>query len=102
MIDNSDDDSAVGLMFDLGLLKKDTTEVFELSDFPDDKTESAKHQMISKIKISMEKGSTIFLINCSSLAGSFYDLFNQNYREMEDSFYSNIAIGNYLSFLNLF
>ena len=93
VIDSSEDDSAARILFQLGLLNPETTEVFELSEFPDDKTESAKHQIISKIKIAMEKGSTAVLINTTCVAGSFYDLFNQHYREMQGNFYTNIAIG---------
>ena len=93
VIDSSDDDSAARLMFQLGLLEPESTEVFELSEFPNDKTETAKHQIISKIKIAMERGSCVFLINASSIAGSFYDLFNQHYKEMKGNYYTNIAIG---------
>jgi hypothetical protein len=48
----------------------------------------------------MEKGRTVFLINCNSIHGSFYDVFNQHYLPRRDrdgtfTYFANVAIGSY-------
>jgi hypothetical protein len=63
IFDDTDDQSAVRLLFHLNILDKKNTEVFELSDFPEDKTDYQKSKTISAIKLAMQQGKTIFLIN---------------------------------------
>ena len=72
--------------------------VFRMSDFEQDSTALHYAELISKIKLSMERGDTIFLMDTARVHGSFYDLFNQNYKILTDEdgtqlLYSNVAIG---------
>ena len=51
VIDETDDYSAVRILFDNYILTKNGTEIFELSDFPEDKTDFERSKMISNIKV---------------------------------------------------
>jgi hypothetical protein len=68
IIDSSEDDSAARLLETVGV-KFD--KVFRMSDFPDDNTELHYARLISDIKMSMERGDTILLIDTDRIQGSF-------------------------------
>jgi hypothetical protein len=68
IIDSSEDDSAARLLETVGV-KFD--KVFRMSDFPDDNTELHYARLISNIKMSMERGDTILLIDTDRIQGSF-------------------------------
>jgi hypothetical protein len=100
VIDETEDNSAARLLEMIGIVDPATTDIFQLSDFELDNTDHEKSSVISAIKIAMERGRTVFLINCSAIHGSFYDLFNQHYLRREDkdhnfTYYANVAIGSY-------
>ena len=96
------DDSASRMLFSHGVLDADT-EVFQLSQFPDDLTMEGCSRMISLLRLAIERGKKIFMMYTEPIHGSFYDLFNQFFtvrRDMQDqqevvSLYVNIAIGPY-------
>lgn len=96
------DDSASRMLFSHGVLDIDT-EVFQLSQFPDDLTMEGCSRMISLLRLAIERGKKIFMMYTEPIHGSFYDLFNQFFtvrRDMQDqqevvSLYVNIAIGPY-------
>ena len=95
IIDESEDDSAARLLETVGI---QFTKVFRMSDFPADNTSLHYARLISDIKMSMERGDTILLIDTDRIHGSFYDLFNQNYDAMEGDrgekmLFSNVAVG---------
>eukprot|EP01047_Picozoa_sp_COSAG01_P012870 COSAG01_NODE_590_length_15129_cov_55.685895_2_plen_4125_part_01 len=95
IIDSSADDSAARLLEMVGV-KFD--KVFRMSDFAQDNTELHYARLISDIKLSMERGDTILMIDTQRIHGSFYDLFNQNYNTMSDDdggelLFSNVAVG---------
>eukprot|EP01043_Picozoa_sp_COSAG02_P017654 COSAG02_NODE_804_length_16991_cov_2.687840_4_plen_569_part_00 len=68
IIDSSEDDSAARLLETVGV---DFDRVFRMSDFPDDNTELHYARLISEIKMSMERGDTILLIDTDRIQGSF-------------------------------
>ncbi|CAF3853458.1 unnamed protein product [Rotaria sp. Silwood1] len=100
VIDESEDESAVRLLFQLGILNSDPsqTTVFRMSDFPDDVDNELRNvEILSNIKLCMETGKTILMINTGRIHGSLYDVFNQNFSIMatEESrkIFSKVAIG---------
>jgi hypothetical protein len=100
VIDETDDDSAARLLKMIGVIDSQNTDVFHLSGFDADDTDHVKSSVISRIKLAMEKGRTVFLINCNSIHGSFYDVFNQHYLPRRDrdgtfTYFANVAIGSY-------
>ena len=68
IIDTSEDDSAARLLQTVGLT---FTKVFRMSDFPGDNTELHHARLISDIKMSMERGDSILLIDTHRIHGSF-------------------------------
>ena len=96
------DDSASRMLFSHAILDADT-EVYQLSQFPDDLSMEGCSKMISQLRLAIERGRKIFMMYTEPIHGSFYDLFNQFYTVRRDmcnqqevvSLYVNIAIGPY-------
>lgn len=100
IIDESEDDTAIRLLQQAGVFNSDQSlpTVFRMSDFPDDIGNELKNvEMLSDIKLCMETGKTIIMINTGRIHGSLYDVFNQNFSIMstEESrkIFSKVAIG---------
>ncbi|CAM4874703.1 unnamed protein product [Rotaria socialis] len=100
IIDESEDESAIHLLFQLRILDSDPnrTTVFRMPDFPDDVDNELRNvEILSNIKLCMETGKTILMINTGRIHGSLYDVFNQNFSIMstEESrkIFSKVAIG---------
>lgn len=90
------------MLFSHGVLGADT-EIFQLSQFPDDFSMEGCSRMISQLRLAIERGKKIFMMYTEPIHGSFYDLFNQFFtvrRDTQDeqevvTLYVNIAIGPY-------
>jgi hypothetical protein len=100
IIDESDDESAVRLLSQCGIINLDPnrTTVFRMSDFPDDMhNELLNVEILSTIKLCMETGKTILMVNTGRIHGSLYDVFNQNFSIMATGdmrkIFSKVAIG---------
>lgn len=99
IIDPSEDDSLVRLLFSFDILKRNNTRVFVCSDFPGD-SQLQKIDTIAAIRHSAMQGHTVIMSQTDDIHESFYDLFNQHFRRVdhpEDGprYYTNIAIGAY-------
>ncbi|CAF1198278.1 unnamed protein product [Didymodactylos carnosus] len=91
VIDETEDESAARLLFQVNVLdpNPDKTTVFRMSDFVDDINNELKNvEILSTIKLCMETGKTILMINTGRIHGSLYDVFNQNFSIM-----ATVAIG---------
>ena len=69
-----------------------------MSDFPDDiHNELRNVEILSTIKLCMETGKTILMVNTGRIHGSLYDVFNQNFSIMATGdmrkIFSKVAIG---------
>ena len=100
IIDPSEDDSLVRLLFSFGVLKRENTRLYVCSDFPGD-GEIQKINTIAAITYSIIKGHTVVMSQTDDIHESFYDLFNQRFRRIDDPsegprYYTNIAIGAHL------
>ena len=100
IIDESEDESAVRLLTQSGVLDLDPakTTVFRMSDFPDDVHNELRNvEILSTIKLCMETGKTILMVNTGRIHGSLYDVFNQNFSIMATGdnrkIWSKVAIG---------
>jgi hypothetical protein len=100
IIDESEDESAVRLLFQSGILDPDPsrTTVFRMPDFPDDIDNELRNvEILSTIKLCMETGKTILMVNTGRIHGSLYDVFNQNFSIMATDgtrkIFSKVAIG---------
>ena len=100
IIDPSEDDSLVRLLFVFGVLKRDNTRMYVCSDFPGD-GQLQKINTIAAIRHSAIEGHTVVMSQTDDIHESFYDLFNQRFRRIDDPeqgprYYTNIAIGAHL------
>lgn len=100
IIDESEDESAVRLLFQTGILDSNPnqTSVFRMSDFPEDIDNELRNvAILSTIKLCMETGKTILMVNTARIHGALYDVFNQNFSIMATSdtrkIFSKVAIG---------
>lgn len=100
IIDESNDESAIQLLYQSGILDRDPerTKVFRMPDFPDDIDNELRNvEILSLIKLCMETGKTILMVNTGRIHGSLYDVFNQNFSIMatDDTrkIFSKVAIG---------
>lgn len=97
IIDPSEDDSVVRLLFSFGILERNNTRMFVCSDFPGD-GQLQKIDTIAAIRHSAMQGHTVIMSQTDDIHESFYDLFNQRFRRIDDPehgprYYANIAIG---------
>jgi hypothetical protein len=100
IIDESDDESAIRLLYQTGIIDADPqrTTVFRMSDFPEDMDNDLRNvEILSTIKLCMETGKTILMVNTGRIHGSLYDVFNQNFSIMATDesrkIFSKVAIG---------
>ena len=100
IIDESDDESAVRLLLHTGILDADPnqTRIFRMSDFAEDAENELRNvEILSDIKLCMETGKTIVMVNTGRIHGSLYDVFNQNFSIMATDesrkIFSKVAIG---------
>lgn len=97
IIDCSEDDSIMRILNSAGVLDLSRKTLFKLSHLPEE-LENEKLRLISGVKFAAMQGHTALLSQTESVDESFYDLQNQNFREIEDingsvSLYANIAVG---------
>ena len=110
IIDPSEDDSLIRLLFTIHAMDREKTHLFVCSDFPGD-SEVQKINTIAAIRHSAMQGHTVVLSQTDDIHESFYDLFNQRFRRIDDPdcdckhhpdsddckhhprYYTNIAIG---------
>ncbi len=98
IIDESEDESAVRLLLQSGILDSDQTTIFRMPDFPDDIDNELRNvEILSTIKLCMETGKTVLMVNTGRIHGSLYDVFNQNFSIMATDetrkIFSKVAIG---------
>ena len=100
IIDESEDESAINLLLQTEILDSDSSriKVFRMSDFADDINNELRNvEILSNIKLCMETGKTIVMVNTSRIHGSLYDVFNQNFSIMATGdvrkIFSKVAIG---------
>ena len=100
IIDPSEDDSLVRSLFSMGLLSREDTRMFVCSDFPGD-GQLQKINTIAAIRHFAIEGHTVVMSQTDDIHESFYDLFNQRFRRIDDPehgprYYTNISIGAHL------
>ena len=103
LIDPSDSELAISLLFDMGLCERDKTDIVHIPDFTFNdgsgenelngrigssawqrtktKEDRAKEDAIIRMKDAMEDddGKTVVLVNAMEISSSFYDVFNRHF-----------------------
>ena len=77
------------------LLEKEKPYVFYGSSFPKDKQYTQVCMNINKIKICMEKGIPVVLLNYEQIYESLYDVLNQCYTELPTGRYVDLGLRSY-------
>jgi hypothetical protein len=101
VIDSSEDESVTRLLYAFNIVDPATTRTYMCSSFPEDGAVQ-EINTIAAIRHAIRKGFTIVMTQTGSIHGSFYDVFNQYFKIIEDpekgatKFYANIAIGSNL------
>jgi hypothetical protein len=101
IIDPSEDGSVSRLLTMYKVLDPEQTRIFICSEFPED-SHLQKVNTIAAIRHAAEEGKTVLMSQTDDIHESFYDLFNQHFRRIdnpdptkEPKFYANIAIGSH-------
>ena len=98
IIDTSEDDTVIRLLFRHNVLDSKSRH-FVCADFLED-DEMQKVNLVSAIQNAASQGLTVIMSHGGDIFKCFYDLFNQNYKEINDvktgvRYYANIAIGSH-------
>jgi hemicentin len=99
LIDPSEDDSLIRLLFSFDVLERQKTRILMCSDFSEN-VQIQKINTIAAIRHSAIQGHTVVMSQTDDIHESFYDLFNQRFRRIDDlkdgaRYYTNIAIGSH-------
>jgi len=87
--------SAFSILFTRGLLDQKQTEIFVGSAFPRDQSYAQICRKINRIKVCMETGRTVLLLNMESLYESLYDLLNGSYSFAGEQRYVDLGLGSH-------
>jgi hypothetical protein len=79
LIDPTDNETAVGLLFSHNLCDSATTEICYVGDFVDDANDLVRSEAVLKVKTAMELGHTVILVNSGPIHSCFYDVFNRHF-----------------------
>ena len=79
VLDPTESEASVALLFGLGLCSTESTVVVHVSDFEQDATEEARSRAVVQVKDAMAEGKTVILLNAMAISTSFYDVFNKNF-----------------------
>eukprot|EP00026_Physarum_polycephalum_P000006 Phypoly_transcript_00006.p1 GENE.Phypoly_transcript_00006~~Phypoly_transcript_00006.p1 ORF type:complete len:4090 (+),score=503.30 Phypoly_transcript_00006:465-12734(+) len=99
-IDPTDNETAIWLLFALGICHREKTLVCYSADFADDTAEISQCEVILKVKNAMEVGETVIMINSQSINSCFYDVFNCYFDVItgidgKPQRFANLAVGSY-------
>lgn len=95
LLDRTENNSAVALLFDHKLLIREFTEVISMSDFALDDTDVKRSETAARVKSAIEHGKTVVLVNGARIFSALYDLFNKRYSGMGGKHYANIGLGSF-------
>ncbi len=90
----TENQSALGILR-THLLKNETPYIFYGSSFPKDKEYTQVCVNINKIKVCMERGIPVILLNYEQIYESLYDVLNQCYTELHTGRYVDLGLRSY-------
>jgi hypothetical protein len=79
VIDPTDNETAIGLLFSHNLCNPQNTEICYVGDFADDANDLVRSEAVLKVKTAMELGQTVILVNSGPIHSCFYDVFNRHF-----------------------
>ena len=90
----TENQSALGILR-THLLKDETPYIFYGSSFPKDREYTQVCVNINKIKVCMERGIPVVLLNYEQIYESLYDVLNQCYTELHTGRYVDLGLRSY-------
>lgn len=106
VVDPTDCEAGVDLLFGLRLLDLAETKIITLSDFPEDASPTMTTAALAQIKICIEEGKTLLLINSACLQSALYDVINRHYavsvsESGERKEFASIPLGSFSSLVQV-
>lgn len=112
IIDPTDSEAAIDLLFAMKLLDHSFTNVVSLSDFPEDATPTRQTAVLAQIKHAIETGACLLLKNSAPLQSALYDVINRHYAisvhadplnegKVIREAYANIAMGSFSRYVKI-
>ena len=106
VVDPTDCEAAVDLMFALKLLDHSLTVVVSLSNFPEDASPTMTTAALAQIMKCIEDGKTLLLVNSAPLQSALYDVINRHYaisikEDGRREAYANIPLGSFSSLIRV-
>lgn len=84
VIDPTDNETSISLLFSLGICDKRNTELCVVADFESDQADTVQCSIITRLKHAMENGSTVILVNSKAINHCFTDIFNCFYTVLKN------------------
>ena len=96
VVDRTNSQAAIALLFSLKLLDRAQSEIVCLSDFSDDvESASTLHtEALIKVQTAAEEGKTLLLVNCAPIYSALFDVFNRNYSVVRGEHWARISLGS--------
>ena len=91
----TENNAALSMLFDHGILKHQETTVIFGSDFPLDRTDLQVCLMLQRVKHGMAQGTGLMLVHCEALYESMYDLLSQHYTSAGGQLWVRLAFGTH-------
>jgi hypothetical protein len=106
VVDPTDCEAGVDLLFALKLLDPTTTKIVSLSDFPEDASPTMTTAALAQIKKCIEEGETLLLVNSAPLQSALYDVINRHYavsvrEDGRTDAFANIPLGSFSSLVRV-
>jgi hypothetical protein len=106
VVDPTDCEASVDLLFALKLLDPTSTKIVSLSEFPEDASPTMITAALAQVKKCIEEGETLLLVNSAPLQSALYDVINRHYAVSvrEDGridAFANIPLGSFSSLVRV-
>jgi E3 ubiquitin-protein ligase RNF213 len=112
IVDPTDCEAAIDLIFSMKLLDFNNTKIVSLSDFPEDATPTRQTAVLAQIKRAIELGECLLLKNSAPLQSALYDVINRHYAisvnadplnegKVIREAYANIALGSFSRYVKV-
>ena len=107
IIDPTDSETALELLFEMKFLERLHTKIIAISEFPEDGTATQISAVLGRIKFAIETGMTLLLSNSSSVESALYDVINRHHEYSVNpesgnrEAWANISLGTFSRYVKV-